>query len=341
MTAILILGGTEFVGRAIADVAIARGHEVTLLNRGTRAAPEGARQITADRRDARMLEQALREAAGTWDAALDTWSWEPFVVRDTARLLESRVHRSLYVSTRSVYAHPLPPGAGETHPLVEGSADDGDPARGGGSSEIAYPRLKAGAEKAVIEAFGPDRSYIVRPGLVLGPHENVGRLPWWLTRIARGGEVLAPGDPASGIQYIDARDLAGWMLDLATGTAPAGCYDAVSPAGLHTLGELLEACVRATGSDARLRWMTEQRILAAGIEPWTELPIWLPQGPDHEAMHESDTTKAVRAGIRLRPLAQTVDDTWAWLTSIGGRAPQRLDRPALGLAPERERELLR
>lgn len=342
MAMILVLGGTEFVGRAIAAEAISRGHDVTLLNRGTHPAPAGARQLVADRRDRRVLEAALHGAGASWDAVLDTWSWEPFVVRDTARLLEPLAGRYLSVSTRSVYAEPVSAGADETHPVVESSADDGDPALdwAAATADLDYARLKAGAERAVVEAFGAERSYLVRPGLILGPHENIGRLPWWLTRIARGGDVLAPGDPSSGFQYIDARDLASWMLDLATGSAAPGAYDAVSPAGLHTLGELLAECVRVTGSDARLRWVAEERILAAGIEPWIELPVWLPQGPDHESLHESDTAKAQAAGLGLRPLASTVDDTWAWLTSSGGRVAQRSDRPALGLDPARERALL-
>ncbi|MEU6236125.1 NAD-dependent epimerase/dehydratase family protein [Kitasatospora sp. NPDC047058] len=323
---LLLLGGTEFVGRAVAEAALERGWEVTVFHRGTRPAPEGARALHGDR----LAEGGLAALAeGEWDAVVDTWSGAPAVVRDSARLLAGRVGRYGYVSSRSVYAFPVPAGADERRPLVDGSMDDTD---------VPYAESKRGGELAVLDAFG-DRALLVRAGLIVGPYENIGRLPWWLNRIARGGPVLAPGPRDLALQFIDVRDLAGWTLDaLAAGLG--GPYDLVSASGHTTMGGLLEACVRATGSDAALRWTEPEAIAAAGIEPWGDLPFWIPPGELYDAMHRSDVSKALAAGLRCRPAEETVADTWAWLQSIGGTAPQRPDRPVVGLDPEREAGVL-
>ncbi|MFJ5830155.1 NAD-dependent epimerase/dehydratase family protein [Streptomyces sp. NPDC093089] len=324
---LLMLGGTEFVGRAVVEEALGQGWEVTVFHRGRHTPPEGVVSLIGDRTAPGGLA-ALE--AGSWDAVVDTWSAAPSVVRDTARLLADRVGRYAYVSSRSVYAWPAAAGLAEDGPLVEGSPDDGD---------VPYAEAKRGGELAAAAAFGPERTLFVRAGLILGPYENVGRLPWWLGRIARGGQVLAPGPDTLPLQYVDARDLAVWTLD-AVEAGLSGPYNLISPAGHATMGELLDACVRVTGSDAALRWTAPDAVLAAGIEPWTELPVWMPPGEMYDAMHAADVSRAVAAGLRCRPVAETVADTWAWLRSIGGTAPQRPDRPPVGLSPEREAKAL-
>ncbi|MFF0478689.1 NAD-dependent epimerase/dehydratase family protein [Streptomyces sp. NPDC004284] len=324
---LLMLGGTEFVGRAIVEAALERGWEVTVFHRGRHEVPAGAASLLGDRTAPDGLA-AL--ATGSWDAVVDTWSAAPSAVRDAARLLADRVGRYVYVSSRSVYAWPPAAGLGEDGPLVEGSPDDGD---------VPYAEAKRGGELAVTDAFGADRTLLVRAGLILGPYENVGRLPWWLGRIARGGPVLAPGPRELPLQYIDARDLAAWTLD-ATAAGLSGPYNLVSPPGHTTMGELLDACARATGSDAELRWTEPEALLAAGAAPWTELPVWLPPGEMYDAMHTADVSRALAAGLRCRPAEETVADTWAWLESLGGVAPQRPDRATVGLSPEREAEVL-
>jgi nucleoside-diphosphate-sugar epimerase len=261
---------------------------------------------------------------------VDTWSAAPSVVRDAARLLAERGGRYVYISSRSVYEYPPKAGLAEDGPLVESSADAGP--------EVDYAQAKRGAELAALEAFG-DRALLARAGLILGPYEDVGRLPWWLLRIARGGPVLAPGPADLGLQYIDARDLAGWVLDAAD-RGLGGPYNLVSPPDATTMGELLQACVRATGSDAELRWIAPEVILAAGVEPWIELPIWLPPGAERDGMHGADVSKAIRAGLHCRPIAETVRDTWTWLQSLDGEPPQRPDRPRVGLDPMVEAQLL-
>ncbi|MFD8881073.1 NAD-dependent epimerase/dehydratase family protein [Streptomyces erythrochromogenes] len=323
---LLMLGGTEFVGRAITEEALARGWEVTVFHRGHHEPPPGTRALHGDRTAPGGLA-ALAE--GEWDLVVDTWGGAPTAVRDSARLLSGRAGRYAYVSSRSVYAYPAPAGQGEDGLLVEGSPDAG---------ATAYAEDKRGGELAALDAFA-DRALLVRAGLILGPYENVGRLPWWLGRIARGGPVLAPGPRGLPIQYIDVRDLAHWTLDAAE-AGLGGPYNLVSPVGHATMGSLLDACAAVTGGGAELRWTDPAPIVAAGVEPWTELPVWLPEGESYDHMFGGDVTRALETGLKCRPVEETVADTWAWLRTLGGRAPQRTDRPAPGLDAEREAALL-
>lgn len=316
---LLVLGGTAFVGHALVEEGLARGWEVTTLNRGTVAADPRVEAIIADRR-AGLTEIAHRE----WDVVADTWSWEPSTVRDSARSIHT--DRYVYISSRSVHAWPTPCGATESAPTVEASPDD--------DVFDDYNRTKRGAELAVLDAFG-DRAVLARPGLILGPRENIGRLPYWLTRAARGGDILAPGPADQTFQYVDARDLAAFAL-----SASPGEYSIVSERDHATLGQLLELVMQVTNSTGTLRWADPDALVAAGVEPWMDLPIWIPAGEGHESMHEADVSRAMAAGLTIRPLHETVADTWQWLQSIGGVAPQRPDRPALGLTAERERELI-
>ncbi|MFG2262684.1 NAD-dependent epimerase/dehydratase family protein [Streptomyces sp. NPDC048720] len=328
---LLVLGGTEFVGRTVVEAALARGWEVTVFHRGRHAPPPGVRSLHGDRTAPDGLA-ALAGDDGAWDAVVDTWSAAPRAVRDAARLLHGRAGRYVYVSSRSVYAWPWPRGAREDAPLVEGAA--------AGAAATDYARDKLGGELAAAEAFGAEDSLLVRAGLILGPYENVGRLPWWLNRIARGGPVLAPGPRGLAVQYIDVRDLAGWLLG-AVEQGLSGPYDLVGPPGMATMGELLEACVRVTGADAELCWTEPRLILEAGIEPWTGLPVWVPpDGEMYDAVHRSDVSRALATGLECRPADETVADTWRWLTGIGGTAPQRSDRTSVGVDPRVEAQVL-
>ncbi|MFJ3716233.1 NAD-dependent epimerase/dehydratase family protein [Streptomyces sp. NPDC090057] len=328
---LLVLGGTEFVGRTVVEAALARGWEVTVFHRGRHAPPAGVRSLHGDRTAPDGLA-ALAGDHGAWDAVVDTWSAAPRAVRDAARLLHGRAGRYVYVSSRSVYAWPWPRGAREDAPLVEGAS--------AGAAATDYARDKRGGELAAVEAFGAEGSLLVRAGLILGPYENVGRLPWWLNRIARGGPVLAPGPRGLAVQYIDARDLADWLLG-AVEQGLSGPYDLVGPPGMATMGELLEACVRVTGADAELCWTEPRLILEAGIEPWTGLPVWVPpDGEMYDAVHRSDVSRALATGLECRPAGETVADTWRWLTGIGGTAPQRSDRTSVGVDPRVEAQVL-
>ncbi|MDX2854126.1 NAD-dependent epimerase/dehydratase family protein [Streptomyces sp. PA03-3a] len=320
---LLTLGGTEFVGRAVVEDALERGWEVTVFHRGRHQAPPGAGELLGERGTEGGLA-ALEH--GEWDAVVDTWSGAPAAVRETARLLAGRARTYAYVSSRSVYTYPAKAGLDEDGPVVDAAPDDGP--------DVDYARAKRGGELAAAESFG-DHALLVRAGLILGPYENIGRLPWWLNRIARGGPVLAPGPRDLPLQYIDVRDLATWLLDAAH-SGLGGAYNLVSPPGHTTTGELLGACAAVTGSGAELRWTEPEKVLAAGIEPWSELPVWLPPGELYDTLHTGDVSRALATGLRCRPVTETVADTWKWLRSLGGTAPQRPDRPTVGLDPAKE-----
>jgi 2'-hydroxyisoflavone reductase len=321
---LLVLGGTRFVGRAVVTAALERGWEVDAVHRGvTGRLPRGARTLTADRTDPEALAAVLRD--GRWDAVLDTWAGAPRVAALAAELLADRAERAAYVSSRSVYAQ-LEAGADESAAVVSG-----DPA----ADALRYDVDKRGGELAWLAAL-PD-ALLLRAGLVLGPHEDVARLPWWLDRISRGGRVVAPGLPDRPLQLVDARDLAAFALDGLEGRL-SGPYDVVSLPGHTTTSELLEACVEVTGSDAELVWVDEDALAAAGAEPWTQLPCWVPETGELAALMCSDTRRAHSAGLVCRPVEQTVADTWAWMQKAG--VPR--GRPGMepGLPAELERALL-
>jgi nucleoside-diphosphate-sugar epimerase len=325
---LLVLGGTRFVGRAVANDAGARGWDVTVLNRGATARPpDGVTTLTADRTSYPELRDALADAS--WDLVVDTWAGAPSVVRDAAGLLAARTGRYGYVSTRSVYVWPPEPGADETAPLVDADPD---------ADRRDYAADKRGGELAALREYGEARVLMARAGLILGPYEDVGRLPWWLGRIARGGQVVAPGDPKRGLQYVDARDLAAWLLDNLEngGTGPV---DIVCPRDVVTIEDLLTACIAATGSDAELVWVPESVLDEEAVEGWTQLPCWVPSTGELAGMMESDTSKAIATGLRCRPVEETVRDTWAWVQRDGMPAP-REGLPLNGLPPELEKRVL-
>jgi 2'-hydroxyisoflavone reductase len=325
---LLVLGGTHHVGRAVVADAVARGWDVTALNRGrTGVLPEGAGRLVADRTDADQMRAALQ--GRTWDLVVDTWARDPWVVRDASALLASRSQRYGYVSSRSVYTWPPVPGGDESCPVVDGDPDAG---------ATDYATDKRGAELAAIAAYGEERVVLARAGLVLGPWEDVGRLPWWLDRVARGGRVVAPGDPGRSLQYVDARDLAHWLLD-ALEAGENGPVDVISPPDHTTVGELLKSCLDATGSSADLVWVPEHVLDEEGVEPWTQLPCWVPSTGELAGLMAGDTSRAERTGLVCRPVMETVCDTWQWIQDEGMPA-QRPDRPPPGLPPDLEARVL-
>jgi nucleoside-diphosphate-sugar epimerase len=330
---VLVLGGTGFVGRAVVDEALRQGCHVTTVNRGvTGRPPPGVQAVRADRTEPGALDKLLSTtlAGRHWTAVVDTWKGEPAAVDTAARLLADRANFYAYVSSRSVYALPVALGADESAPVVEAPPDatDGD-----------YPQRKAGAERAVLAAYG-SRALIARAGFILGPHEDIGRLPWWLSRIARGGPVLAPGPADLPLQYVDVRDLAVWLLGSVRARI-TGVYNVVSRPGHATMRALLEACRAATGSDAELCWTPPETILEAGVGAGHELPLWIPPGHEYRWLHDGDASRAHASGLRCRPVAATVADTWAWMRDLDGPPPLNGTLPAPGLDPEREAELLR
>ena len=310
------------MGRAVVDAALARGHEVTVFHRGRHgeAAHPEVEHVHGDRATDLGLVSGR-----DWDAVVDTCGFDGPTVRMSAQALDHVPHYS-FVSSISVYARWPAEGVTEASDVF---AED---------APADYGADKARAERAAIEVLGADRVLVSRPGLIAGPHENIGRLPLWLRRIARGGDVLAPGRPDDERQWIDARDLAEWLVRRAE-SGEGGTYNAISPPGGFTMGELLDACVEATGATATLRWTDERAIAESGIAPWTELPIWLWDPADDTSGTWRATTAA--GDLTTRPVAETVRDTWAWLRDATDLDDYRSEYAVRDLAPEREAAALR
>jgi len=322
---LLILGGTVFVGRHLVEAALAHNHDVTLFNRGQHNAglfPD-METLHGDR------DGGLDPLKGRrWDAVVDTCGYVPRVVRASADLLSGAVDHYTFISSISVYRDVSRPGVDESGAV--GTLEDTTTEEVTGDT---YGPLKALCEQAVEEAM-PGRTLVVRPGLIVGPHDPTDRFTYWPHRVARGGDTLAPGRPDQPVQFIDARDLAAWTLRMVE-ARHTGIYNATGPADPLTMGGLLDVCNRELGGTARFVWVDEPFLLREEVGPWIELPLWIPDEMDMRGQSAIDCRKAIAAGLTLRPLAETVRDTLAW----DATRPADTARAA-GLRPEREAELL-
>jgi len=322
---LLVLGGTRFLGRAAVEAALARGHEVTLFNRGETNAelfPE-TEKLRGDR-DGGLTALEGRE----WDAVIDPSGFVPRLIRDSAELLRNSVGHYVFVSSMSVYLEPYVADFDEDAAVFEDEPK---------TEEVLeeYAQLKAACERVLAEVL-PEAHASVRAGLIVGPHDPSGRFTYWPLRVAAGGDVLAPGPPERKVQFVDVRDLGAWMLHVAEERI-AGAFNAVRPA--EPFGELLEVCREVSGSDARFVWMDESFLLDREVGQWMELPLWL--AGEEAPFLQADVSRAVAAGLRFRPVAETVADTLAWARETG--APLVADTDRLGTAgmrPEREAELV-
>ncbi len=320
---LLVLGGTLFVGRHLVETALARGHQVTLFNRGVQNAglfPE-VEQLRGDR------DGALEALQGrTWDAVIDTCGYVPRIVEQSATLLADSVAHYTFISSISVYADFDQPGLNEASSV--GVLDDP-----GGVAEITattYGPLKALCEQAA-EAALPGRVLTVRPGLIVGPYDPTDRFTYWPVRVAAGGPTLAPGDPDAQVQFIDVRDLAAWTLDMIERQA-TGVYNATGPADRLTMDSLLRNCRRVTESDADFIWVDEAYLTEHEVKPYTEMPLWLPSA--WRGMSQADCSRAIAAGLTFRPLDTTITDTLSWFRA------ERDDGLRAGMTREREVELV-
>ncbi|HEY1014859.1 MAG TPA: NAD-dependent epimerase/dehydratase family protein [Herpetosiphonaceae bacterium] len=325
---LLILGGTVFLGRALAEQALARGHEVTLFNRGQHS-PELFPEAEKLRGDRGGDLDALK--GRRWDAAIDTSGYIPRAVRATAELLADAVEHYAFVSSISVYADSSEPGMDESAPV----GTLADPAVEEVTGET-YGPLKALCEQAAEQAM-PGRALIARPGLIVGPHDPTDRFTYWIERVGRGGPFLAPEPPSMSFQVIDVRDLAAWLLDKAE-ERHAGVYHLTGPAERLSMAEFLDLARAELNPAASPVWVSEQFVLEQGVAPWMELPLWLPveSDPSNRGLMEVSIAKALGAGLKLRPVAETIRDTAAWAAGLPADRQRRA-----GLAPEREQELLR
>jgi nucleoside-diphosphate-sugar epimerase len=321
---LLVLGGTHFLGRHVATAALERGHDVATFTRGISGAPPaGARALHGDRND----PEALPAALDGWipELVVDTSCQTRAAARHAAAAL-SGVRGYAFVSSLNAYADwpPGPIGPEDAQPTW--TTDDDE-----------YGPIKAFAEREIGAAVGT-RFLTARAGLIAGPHDPIYRLGWWLDRISRGGRVVVPAEGlGQPIALVDARDLAGWLVDSAE-RGRTGPVNATGPAGMTTLGGLLEICRDVTGSDAEWVPVPEEDLLAAGVEEWVHLPLWLRQETARTAW-DVDTAMAQQLGLTIRPVAETVADTWAWMQTAE-RPPLPAHRPAPGLPPELEAQLL-
>jgi 2'-hydroxyisoflavone reductase len=315
---LLVLGGTQFLGRHVVEAALARRHDVTLFNRG-QTRPELFPNVEKLRGDRDGDLTALRGRA--FDAVVDTSGYVPRVVAATLAALDDVGHYT-FVSSVSVYADlSRPPTESSPVATLEEPTEE--------FRSEAYGALKAECEAVVTERF--PRAFVVRPGLIVGPWDPTGRFTYWPARASAGGDVLAPALPDAPAQVIDARDLAAWIVQAAESQL-SGTFNAVDRA--TTRLALLEACVRVSGAGAKLVWVDSNFLVEQGVGEWMELPLWL-NDPGYAGMLSIDPSPAFAAGLATRALEETIGDTLAWVAS--GDAPA--DPPA-GLARDKERAVL-
>lgn len=319
---ILIIGGTRFLGRHLVDSALARGHEVTLFNRGL-TNPDlfpHAETILGDR------EKDLAELLGReWDAVIDTCGYVPRIVRLSAQSLEGNVDRYVFISSISVYASFSKVGMDESDPV--GKMEDESVEEITGET---YGPLKALCEKAVQDTFGEERTLIIRPGLIVGPYDPTDRFTYWPVRVARGGDVLAPEKPDAPIQIIDARDLSEFIIKLIE-EGTSGVYNATGPDYELTMGTLLETCKQVSRSDAKFKWAPVEFLNRHEVAPWSDMPVWIPNSEEDAGFSRVDISKAINAGLKFRPLEETVGDTLEWAAT---RPSDREWRAGLGAEKE-------
>jgi 2'-hydroxyisoflavone reductase len=336
---LLILGGTRFLGRHLATEAIARGHEVTLFNRGLHS-PEGlhgAETIHGDRN-----RDLVKLKGRSWDAVVDTCGFLPREIYAVAEVLSDSTSHYTFISSQSVYADVSVPGIDETASLKTLTAEQLEEANqidsSGQTSAVnygdKYGGLKALCEQAAEEAM-PNRVLNVRAGLIVGPDDYTDRFTYWVARVSQGGEVLAPGRPDRFIQFIDVRDLAEWILRMSERNQ-TGIYNVSGLPSTVTMENLLDECKAVSSSDASFTWVSEEFLEQEEVAAWSELPLWLPESyPPLGGFMFINCDKAVSAGLRIRPLNHTVRDTLNWLqdADLNGNLKAGIDR-------EREKALL-
>ncbi len=315
---LLILGGTRFLGRHVADALLARGHSVTLFNRGITDAStrDGLAQIHGDReRDLRLLGDV------TWDAAIDTSCYHPRTAQIAARYFAERTRRYIFISTISVYDHAAATALTEDSPIQ------------------LQPRGEYGPDKARCEAIMRStfrrRGTIVRPGLIVGPYDPTDRFTYWPLRIAAGGDVVAPVSPGEPTQFIDVRDLSAFIVQLLE-RDDCGTYNATSPPARFTIGEVLDTCARIANSRPRIHWLSEAALLEQDVAPWMDLPLWINEKNEARSILNAAVRRAEFRGLHIRPLDQTVRDTLAWARAAG----KRWGALQAGLSRQREAQLL-
>lgn len=334
---ILILGGTGFTGPFQVRYALSRGHQVTVFNRGLThpgELPKEVEQLVGDRNG--QLD-ALK--GRKWDVVIDNPTTLPKWVRDAAQVLKGNVERYVFISTLSVYAQPSWPGMDENGPLA--TYDGPDPMKWTiealrNSTQALYAPLKVLSEKETQKWF-PGKFLIIRPGLIVGPGDESDRFTYWPVRIARGGEVLAPGDPKKDyVQFIDARDLAEWTIRMVE-QGDTGIYNAVGFKERLLMSRMLEEIKAATKSEAEFIWVNVDFLLEQKIHPWYEMPVWVaPKGPEG-GFNNLSNKKALAKGITFRPVSDTAVATLEWFRN---QPAPRQEKLRSGISQTRESQIL-
>lgn len=331
---ILILGGTGFIGPYQVRYAVARGHRVTVFNRGRSEAdlPDEVERLVGDRND------DLRALEGRdWDVVIDNPTTLPKWIANVGPILRDRTRQYVFISSASVYADNSVPGMDEDTRLLpyEGSEDPMTISRV--TPELFGP-LKALSE-AEAERWFPGRTTIIRPGLIVGPGDSSDRFTYWPARLERGGEVLAPGDGSDPVQIIDARDLSEWIIRLVEG-GDVGAFNAAGPRSELTMAGMLHGIRAAlSGSNAlRFTWVPAAFLAEQEVRPWQHLPVWVPVGDENAGWGRLGIERAVAAGLTFRPLAETAADTLRWWQAL---SEERRAAPSpFGLDAGREAEVL-
>ena len=322
---ILIIGGTRFLGRHLVHSALGRGHEVALFNRGL-TNPDLFPQVETILGD---REKDLAQLSGReWDAVIDTCGYVPRIVHLSALGLEGSVGRYVFISSISAYAGFSTVGIDESDPV--GKMEDETVEEITGET---YGPLKVLCEKVVQDTFD-EGALIIRPGLIVGPYDPTDRFTYWPVRVARGGDVLAPEEPAAPVQIIDARDLSDFIIKLIEEDA-SGIFNATGPDYGLTMGAMLETCKQVSDSDADFKWASVELLGRHEVAPWSDMPVWIPNTEEDAGFSRVDISKAIKAGLKFRPLEETVRDTLEWVAT---RPSDREWRA--GLSAEKEEKVL-
>lgn len=324
---ILILGGTGFIGPHQVRYAIARGHTITLFNRG-RTNPHLFPEIEKLRGDRNDNLEALKERE--WDVVIDNPASIPRWVRQSAELLQAAAKSYMFVSSLSVYSDNSIIDQDESGPVA--TIDDPTIEQVTGET---YGALKALCEQEAEKAF-PGRATVIRPGLIVGPGDPSDRFTYWPVRIDRGGEVLAPGEPSDVVQIIDARDLGEWMIHLVEKSV-FGVFNATGPEEPLPMGDMLTGIRDAIDSDATFTWVNYEFLQEHGVRPWSQMPVWYPPVEGMEGFSRFDCSRALTEGLKFRPLGETARDTLEWHKT---RPEEQQTRMRTGLPADREAEVL-
>ena len=335
---ILIIGGTKFLGRHLVDAALERNHEVTLFNRGTKYSGEKIENVEQIHGDRNIDLEKL--ANRRWDAVIDTCGYLPQMVKASAEFLKDAVERYVFISSISAYADFSKVNFDETTELAKLTAEqEKEFAKIDPKAELTgavlgemYGALKVLCEKEVLNVFG-DKALIIRPGLIVGEYDFTDRFTYWVMRVARGGDVLAPGNPEKSVQFIDAKDLAEWTIEMIE-SGETGFYNATGKPFETTFGKLLEEIKAVSESDAKFVWVGESFLEKEKVAPWSDLPLYLPESLEEmRGFLTANVDKALAKNLKFRPLQEMIKDTLNW------RKPQNEELKA-GISEEKEKELL-